>query len=139
MSLFRLSDDDWSDLLPGKDFTIGKNTIVIEPLGIAQLGLAMTKMGGLIKKLTSKGITPDTFNLPENIPVIFGELLAEAPGLFEKAAGIHRDDIARLPIGKGIELLKTVIDVNVESQDSLAKNLTALVEMVTGSMGAIGE
>ena len=62
----------------------------------------------------------------------FTTLVERVPELMEEATGINRDDIARLPLAKGVELLRKAIEVNVKSQETLVKNLQALGEAMRG-------
>lgn len=132
MALINLSTDDWDDLLQGDTITLGKTTVVISPLGIAQLKNMSLKVKALMEALAEKGINSSNFDAPENMANTFTTLVERVPELMEEATGINRDDIARLPLAKGVELLRKVIEVNVKSQETLVKNLQALGEAMRG-------
>ena len=53
------------------------------------------------------------------------------PDLLANASGIPLEDFLRLPISPVVEILNAVIDVNLESQRGLEKNLPALVAKLT--------
>ena len=126
MTLTRLSNDDWKDLLPGKTVTIGKTPIVIEPLGVAKLAKLTLQFTPLAKKLKKAGITLDNFEDEENILILASELINNAPGILEAASGLHKEDIARLPLHAAVEIIRAVLEVNMEGQESLIKNFKAL-------------
>ena len=132
MALINLSTDDWDDLLQGDTITLGKTTVVISPLGIAQLKNMSLKVKALMESLAEKGINSSNFDAPENMANTFTTLVERVPELMEEATGINRDDIARLPLAKGVELLRKAIEVNVKSQETLVKNLQALGEAMRG-------
>ena len=132
MALINLSTDDWDDLLQGDTITLGKTTVVISPLGIAQLKNMSLKVKALMEALAEKGINSSNFDAPDNMANTFTTLVERVPELMEEATGINRDDIARLPLAKGVELLRKAIEVNVKSQETLVKNLQALGEAMRG-------
>lgn len=132
MALINLSTDDWDDLLQGDTITLGKTTVVISPLGIAQLKNMSLKVKALMEALAEKGVNSSNFDAPENMANTFTTLVDRVPELMEEATGVNRDDIGRLPLAKGVELLRKVIEVNVKSQETLVKNLQALGEAMRG-------
>ena len=101
---------------------MGNTTIVVEPLGVADLkrmSIRIMAVAGVIG--------PDVdFDTPGGMAVLFTTVMENAPDLLELACGLHRDDIARLPIAKGVELLRVVLEVNIGSKESLVKNCVAL-------------
>jgi hypothetical protein len=130
MTLTRLSNDDWKDLLPGKTVTLGKSTIVIEPLGVASLAKLTLKLSPLAKRLKKAGLTADNFEEDKNLLVLASELVNHAPEVLETASGIDKRDIARLPLHAAADVLRAVLEVNMEGQDSLVKNFKALGNLI---------
>jgi hypothetical protein len=139
MSIIKLSDNDWNNLLPGKEFTIASTTLTIEPFGLKDLASVLRQLGPAIKSLVESGVTLDSLDDPEALTTIFAELVDKAPGVLEKACGLHRDDIARLPMATGMALVREVVEVNMEGQDSLLDNVTSLGKLISGMMGTNGE
>ena len=126
----RLTDDDWSDLIPCKDFKLGKTVLVIEPLGIASLAKFTVQIKAIFKQVGARGISAEDIDSPEGMSTLFEVAVIQAPELLEMASGLHRKDIARLPIGTALGLLKEVIEINIQSQDSLVENLKSLGELL---------
>lgn len=129
MEIARLTDDDWGDLLPGYPVTLGKTTIVIKPLGIADLKDVSTK----IQAIMGGDIDSIDIDSEAGINALFNRFIEHAPEVLEMATGVHRDDIKRLPIGKGVELVKAAIEANLNSGKSLRKNFLALGAMLKGT------
>lgn len=129
MELKRLTDDDWADLLPGQPVTLGKTTIVISPLGVGDLKAVSTVIMAMIEK---GGLPMDAVDVDsdEGLAKLFVTVLDGAPALLELASGLHRDDIAKLPIIKGIELVRVILEVNIASKEALEKNCVALGDAI---------
>ena len=130
----RLSENDWAEILPGKEFTLGSTVLVIEPFGIADLAKLAIQMKALFKAISESDITTENFDTPENLVTMFKLVMANAPGVLETACGLHRDDIARLPVIKSALLLKEVIEVNIESQDDFAGAMKYLGKLLGPKM-----
>ena len=120
------SDEDWENLLPGKPIKLGSKTIIIRPFGVEDFKQVVKQLVGLRKTFTDQGITKDNFQndkLPEVAEILFNEV----PELIEKSTEIPSKDLMRLPLAKGVEIVALMIEVNLESQEGLEKNLQGLV------------
>jgi len=125
MEIKRLTEDDWKDLLPCSSITLGKTTIIVEPLGVADLKKMSIKIMAIANAI---GDSVD-FDTPEGMAALFTATMDNAPDVLEEVCGLHRDDIAKLPIAKAIELIRVVLEVNIGSKEALIKNCVALMEM----------
>lgn len=126
----RLSMETLEDLLPGDVLLIGKQEVVIKPLGIYRLALVSRKLKSFIKELKEDGITLDNCKEPENIIDIASELFERFPDVLAEAADIHEEDVKQLPINIIVMLLDKVIEVNMKSNDSFMGNLNGLISKV---------
>lgn len=138
MSLINLSEDDWGELLQGDSITLGKTVVVIAPLSLAQLKSIGIKLKAVVGILKEAGVTAENFDTPEAMGSAFTVLVDRVPELLEEVTRISRDDIARLPLAKGVELLAKVVAVNMASQEALTKNLQALGEAIRGATESLG-
>ena len=121
------SDEDWEDLLPVKEVKIASKTVTIEPFGVEALKHAIKRVISIQGIFSAEGLTRQNFNTVENIPKVAIIIMDNIPDLLANAAGIPVADFQKLPISPVIEVLNAVIDVNLESQRGLEKNLPALV------------
>jgi len=125
------SDEDWQDLLPTKEVKVGSKTVRIEPFGVKAFKHAIQKVISVQGVFESEGITRANFNTAEKIPKVAIIIMDNIPDLLANASGIPLEDFLRLPISPVVEILNAVIDVNLESQRGLEKNLPALVAKLT--------
>lgn len=123
----RLSDRDWEILLPGTPHKIGETDLSIVPLGLESTKKAVGVIRNSFDVLREKGITPANYSDPQNIIEITALVLEQAPEFLVECSGLHLDDIKRLPLGTAVGLVSKVIEANVQSNEDLVKNLTALV------------
>ena len=130
MQLIQLTQDDWGQLMQGQAVVLGKTTVVIEPLGIASLRRIITKIKAIVSSLKDKGVSFEAIDDPGVIEELFAVVLDVAPDLLEEMTKVRKEDISRLPIAKGIELLRVALEVNISSHDELIKNFVALGAMV---------
>ncbi len=130
MSLIKLTQNDWEELLPSTAVVLGKTVVEIKPLSVFQLKGMGSKIAAVFKALAEQGVNSDSLDTQEGMAAIFSALIDYAPGLLQEATGIHADDIAKLPLIKGVELLRVVIEVNISSYQDLLKNLKALGAVV---------
>ena len=125
------SDEDWENLLPAKEVPIGSKKIIIEPFGVKALKVAIQQVISIQGMFEAQGITRTNFNKAENLPKVAVILIDNIPDLLADASGIPVDEFSRLPLAPVVEILNAVIDVNLESQRGLEKNLPALVAKLT--------
>ena len=132
-SPIKLSEEDWKSLLPGKEITIGSTSFMIFPLGIRSLTNIIVSLKAALKELTEAEITLVNFVEADKFIIFASIILNKAPDVLSIATGVDIEDIKMLPLNPAVKLLEEVIDINVESQENLLKNLTSLA----GKMGTI--
>jgi hypothetical protein len=122
----RLDDDDWGELFPSRSVPIGKRNHEMRPLSLEEIGkLTGTLKGPAIRKrMEMAGVTRE--NAGRKIPQLAQILIDSAPEALEIAFQLHRDDIKRLPMSAFLKLADAAVEINVESQGGLEKNLWAL-------------
>jgi len=116
------------ELFPGKVFKVGTQHIDIKPLGIAKLASISKKLKSFGEQLGKEGVTWDNYNDKGNILKIAITLLDQFPEVMEEASNIAKEDIQLLPIDLIVELLNTIIEVNLASKEKLEKNFNSLAE-----------
>lgn len=118
----RMDATDWEAIFPGKNFRIGNKILYIRPFEFDDLGMIaafLSSLGGLEKPA-------DLFSR-ENLPELAVVVSRDFPELIEKASGLHRDDIRKLPITVAMRLLGVIAEVNIGGYESLEKNLPAVL------------
>ena len=125
-----LNDEDWEILLPGTEIKLGRTTITIRPLTIAEFSFVTSKaiyVVNQVKKIKNPG---QSFNTPAGFKRIVGIIIKEAPELITMLTGIPVIDIARLPVTKNLELVSEAWRLNIQDQETLAKNLQSVGDMI---------
>lgn len=137
---FKLTDEDFSLLLPGKVITIGKSQVPIKPLGIADLKFIFQRLASIWAVLSDKGITTANYNQEDNLFTLVEVIMDKAPDVLADASGIEVGDLQRLPLVVNVKILTEVLKINIESQEGLEKNLNELAGMIQElRVGAVGE
>lgn len=138
--LIDLSDEDLDLLAPGIEFPIGKTVLHIRPLSLTNYAKLVKRIKEVVSQLSGN---PEFDAIVEKVktmdfsdilnPAILGIIpevvqLAEnyLPELLELLTSVNRDSISKLPPDITISLLQVCVEVNLESQGSLVKNLVAL-------------
>jgi len=124
-------DLDWDSLFPGSDLTIGKQTIPIKPLSLFQLAKVTRTLKGFGKLLSEEGVSWENYQQQDNIVLIASVLLDQFPEVLSEASNIHVEDIQRLPLESIVSVLDKVLEVNLESRESLEKNFKSLAAKFT--------
>jgi hypothetical protein len=119
-------DLDWDSLFPGSDLTIAGVTIEIKPLSLFQLAKTTRTLKGFGKILSENNISWENYQQQENIITIASILLDQFPEVLSEASNIHVEDIQRLPLESIVLILDKVLEVNLESRESLEKNFRSL-------------
>lgn len=130
----RLDDNDWEALLRVEVFRLGNRDWPLRPIGLEDLGEITKSLRRIAGELSNAGVTLQNFQ-SEKLDVVLTLVVNNAPEILEKLTDLHRDDIRKLPLDILVALFNTALDVNLASQDDLAKNLTALAEKM-GSLAA---
>jgi len=136
----RLTDSDWETLLPSESVTIAEGVSVrLQPMGIADIWVAVR----LVYNVFDHIVTPvtevlknqeDTQDMIARVRQILTHadvlnvLQREAPELLERATGIHREDLRKMPPAPFSKLMIGVADINLKSHEELSKNLGCLAD-----------
>lgn len=134
MEIQRLDDKDWDALLRVEVFRLGNRDWPLRPVGLQDLGEITKSIQRIAGELQDKGVTLQNFQ-NDKLHVVLDIVVTSAPDILEKLTGLHREDIRNLPLDVLVALFNTALDVNLASQDDLAKNLTALAQKM-GSLAA---
>ena len=113
-------------LFPGKAIALDTGSVEIKPLSIVTLASVVRKVKGIGPILVEKGVTWENYNDPQNLFVIVEVIMDNIPSLMEELTDIDIDDIKLLPLEALVILLTGVIDVNIQSKESLEKNFESL-------------
>ncbi len=124
-------DLDWDSLFPGSELSIGDQKIEIKPLSLFQLAKVTRTLKGFGKLLSEEGVSWENYQQQDNIVLIASVLLDQFPEVLSEASNIHVDDIQRLPLENIVSVLDKVLEVNLESRESLEKNFKSLAAKFT--------
>ena len=135
----KLSVEDWELLLPVNEFQIGNTKVNIQPLGLHDWAIVLKKLGDsvsnwrkvIIDNASEKALLID--QIKQALPLISQALDSDLISILTIMTNIDEEDLKRLPPKIASDLFSFCLDVNIESQRGLEKNLTAL----TGKIGAI--
>ena len=139
-NLVRLQDEDWDLLLPGKEFTLGKTVLMIEPLGLKATGILLKRLSELVElwgpvldeySSGAFGLKEPKDKMATVLPKMAEMIELHAVDLITLLSKVAEEDIKRLPPAKAIELCIFCITVNVESQEGLEKNFITLAAQIT--------
>lgn len=125
-----LSEEDFNLLLPGKAIIVGRSEIIIRPLGIERLKLMLARLGAIASTLSDAGITFKNYNKEDNLFKVVAIVLEKAPDLLSDVSTINVVDLRRLPLMANVQILSDVLEINIESQEGLEKNLNVLADMI---------
>lgn len=140
-----LDQEDWDVLFKFKEYYIGKTVLKIYPLSLKELitvvksFAAIQKEAALLQDLVavkfddSGNVVPRDVNLLEKIAQV---ILDKAPDILSTMSGLSTEDVVSLPLLEALKLFNACIDVNLESQEDLVKNLKALGTKVSTMTGA---
>ena len=113
-------------LFPGKNIPLGTGSVEIKPLSIVTLVSVIRKVKAIGPILLEKGVTWENYNDPQNLFTIVEVIMENVPQLMEELTDIDIEDVKQLPLEALVSLLTGVIDVNIQSKESLEKNFESL-------------
>ncbi len=113
-------------LFPGKNIPLGTGSVEIKPLSIVTLVSVIRKVKAIGPILFEKGVTWENYNDPQNLFTIVEVIMENVPQLMEELTDIDIEDVKQLPLEALVSLLTGVIDVNIQSKESLEKNFESL-------------
>lgn len=122
---------DLDTLFPGETFTVGNSSVVIRPLSILQIATISKQLKGMGKVLAKDGITWENYNTQENLIQIAMILLENFSDVLEEASNVNAADLQALPLEVIVDLVNTIMEVNLKSKDTLEKNFKSLIEKFT--------
>ena len=130
----KLNENDWKILFPGKIVKVGTQNINIKALGLKSLSDLIMSLEDVICACKDQGITLD--NYQSHYVGLASIILNESPEILALLTEIDVGDIKKLPVSVAVELLVKALEVNLESQEDLSKNLYALVGQVAEIVGS---
>jgi hypothetical protein len=135
----RLKDADWESLFPGTEYTIASTTFRIKPLSLKGLAFISTKFSQIGAKIGALSFSiSDLDSESRNITSItelISTVLEEAPEVLSEMTGLHEEDIKSLPLDVVVDMFNVALDVNLNSQEDLVKNLKSLGEKFNRFLG----
>lgn len=129
----RLGNDDWDVLFKKTNYTIGKTNIPLKPLSIEELVSVLN----VFKTLQREASVIDK----QDMAAILGggglegialKIFQHAPDVLSILSGVEVADLKKLPPTEGVKLFNACLDVNLESQEDLVKNLELLAQKING-------
>ena len=124
------SDDDWAVLLPENIVQIGSKAISIKPLTISNFSTISAKATHVFKQLKAKGYFTDPETYGNDIAKAAPFILSEIPEVISEITSIPEGDLKRLPIGKVVEIITSIIEINIRDHETLEKNLGSLMSLM---------
>ena len=121
-----LSQSDWEELFPVKQFPLGKTKLEIKALGLEELGSVVQHIAVLKTVCSSEGITLQNWRSAEVLQKLSILLVNELPDLLSTMSGLATEDIPKLPLTLALSLAMVCIEVNIDSAEGLVKNFKAL-------------
>jgi hypothetical protein len=131
----RLSDKDFALLLPSKVITVGESKITVYPLGLKAMKEMVDRLADIIADITSAGITFKNYTEPDKLVELVRLVMDTSPTLLADMSGIAMEDLERLLLATNVEIFTQVLQLNIESQEGLEKNLkslTGMIQILTG-------
>jgi len=123
------------NLIPCRSVKVYGHNVAIHPLTLSQISSIISKLTLHSKILQKEGITLEKLSSEDNQEVI-GKLLlyliSKCPDLLSDLSGLDIKLFEKLPFDKSVEILTAVIELNLESKDTLIKNLSSLANITTG-------
>lgn len=132
----KLKDSDWTVLFPAEDFPIGSTVLELTPLSLRGLAAVIRKITAIITKVSHLDL--DMGNLQNDAEKLVGLvdlILTDAPEILAEMSGLDTSDVQQLPLDIAVQLFDACLDVNLRSQESLAKNFQGLGAKVAKFMG----
>lgn len=140
-----LDQADWDVLFKSKEYTIGSTVLKIYPLSLEEL-ISVVKTFAVIQKEAATiqelvtprydeegNPVPRDSSILENLAQV---IMEKAPSILSTMSGLNVDDVIGLPLLEAVKLFNACVDVNLESQEDLVKNLKALGQKVSTLTGA---
>lgn len=122
---------DIDELLPGDEFKIGKETIIIRPLGLLQYKTILGRLRTVYDDLNALNINGENLRKPESVLVIADLVMTKFPDVLEEATNISTTVLDKLPLEIILALIDKCLEVNLRSKESFLKNWNSLIKKIT--------
>jgi hypothetical protein len=122
---------DIDELLPGDEFKIGKQVIVIRPLGLLQYKTILGRLRTVYDELNTLNINGENIRKPESVLVIADLVMTKFPDVLEEATNISTTVLDKLPLEIILALIDKCLEVNLRSKESFLKNWNSLIKKIT--------
>lgn len=142
-----LDQSDWDTLFKFQEYKLGNTTLKIYPLSLEEL-IRIVKTFAIIQRETEEFQKAFSFKVeldeagapkPKDnsmLEKLAQVILEKAPDVLSTMSGLDTQDVVGLPLLEALKLFNACVDVNLESQEDLVKNLQALSQKVTTLTGA---
>lgn len=125
---------DFSKLYRTTTMDIGGSMVTIRPLTYVQWAELLSKADLIIAKCKEEGITLDNYRDPMKALTLAKILVVDFIDVLAEISNIHEDDLKALPIEVIVDILGTVIEINLASKEDLEKNFNRLTKILTPQM-----
>ena len=122
---------DFSKLYRTTTMDIGGSMVTIRPLTYIQWAELLSKADLIIAKCKEDGITLDNYRDPMKALTLAKILVVDFIDVLAEISNIHEDDLKALPIEVIVDILGTVIEINLASKEDLEKNFNRLTKILT--------
>lgn len=125
-----IKESDWKHLFPVYYYERGGFKLPITPLNLTQIALIKSVYEQVIPTLIENNIDFNNLEDPAHIPFILDMVVKYVPDLVSNVLPITADDLMEMPLELSMDIVRRVIEVNLESKDGLLKNFQALVSAI---------
>ena len=122
---------DFSKLYRTTTMDIGGSMVTIRPLTYIQWAELLSKADLIIAKCKEEGITLDNYREPMKALTLAKILVVDFIDVLAEISNIHEEDLQALPIEVIVDILGTVIEINLASKEDLEKNFNRLTKILT--------
>lgn len=125
---------DFSKLYRTTTMDIGGSMVTIRPLTYIQWAELLSKADLIIAKCKEEGVTLDNYREPMKALTLAKILVVDFIDVLAEISNIHEEDLQALPIEVIVDILGTVIEINLASKEDLEKNFNRLTKILTPQM-----
>lgn len=122
---------DFSKLYRTTTMDIGGSMVTIRPLTYIQWAELLSKADLIIAKCKEEGVTLDNYREPMKALTLAKILVVDFIDVLAEISNIHEEDLQALPIEVIVDILGTVIEINLASKEDLEKNFNRLTKILT--------
>lgn len=124
---------DLDSILPGDQFQIGSESVLIRPLSLVQYKIIIGQLKSLAGYLKEKGIDEGNWKETDNIIFIAETVIEKFPELLAEVSNIASEDLQQLPLEIIVGLIDKCMEVNMKAKDSLLGNFKSLIGKINVS------